>query len=212
MMWVTFAKWSLPLALVSAISLGQQPTAPIQDGAKQVATKSQTAKNTSATAAQATSHHRPAKGRHSKASSHGGAKRPAYRREYTQNSVEVMNGESTQKVVFNNDQASSGARKNAAAGENTPAPLKVEVVNGTASDTQYFYGNSGRQGSDEKRPVVVAVQSSDTRFVGGNKHTVVTGITAVGHGDAKTVSGSGQKVTAVVSPQPKRPEYQPDAH
>jgi len=123
-----------------------------------------------------------------------------------------MNGDSTQKVVFNNDQASSGARKNAAAGENTPAPLKVEVVNGTASDTQYFYANRGLQGSNEKWPVVVAVQSSDTRFVGGNKHIVVTGITAVGRGDAKTANGSGQRVTAVVSPQPKRPEYQPDAH
>jgi S-adenosylhomocysteine hydrolase len=123
-----------------------------------------------------------------------------------------MNGASTQKIVFHDDKGTSESTKGTRAGTNAPAPLRVEVVNGTASDTEYFYGDNGRQGSDEKRPVVVAIQSSDTRVVGGNKHTVVTGITAVGRGDAKSANGSGQKVTAVVSPQPKRPEYQPDAH
>jgi S-adenosylhomocysteine hydrolase len=122
-----------------------------------------------------------------------------------------MNGLSTQKVVFHDDKGSEST-KDTPAVTNAPAPLRVEVVNGTASNTQYFYGDNGRQGSNEKRPVVVAVQSSDTRFIGGNKHTVVTGITAVGRGDAKSANGSGQKVTAVISPQPKRPEYQPDAH
>lgn len=206
---LTFARCILPLALVSPVAFGQQSTSETTVKATQVATP----QNTHAKAAQTTAPlHRSTKGKHAKASNRKDAKRPAYRPEYTQNSVEVMNGASTQKVVFNNDLASSRAGKNTVAGKNMPAPLKVEVVNGTASDTQYFYGDNGRQGSDEKRPVVVAVQSSDTRFVGGNKHTVVTGITAVGRGDAKTVNGSGQKVTAVVSPQPKRPEYQPDVH
>jgi len=205
---MTFASCILPLALVSPMAFGQQATPPTTvKVAPPVEKKSATAQNKHATAAQTTAtHHRSTKGKHSKASSRKGGKRPAYRPEYTQNSVEVMNGASTQKVVFHDDRATSGSAKN------VPAPLKVEVVNGTASDTQYFYGDNGRQGSDEKRPVVVAVQSSDTRFVGGNKHTVVTGITAVGRGDAKSANGVGQKVTAVVSPQPKRPEYQPDAH
>ena len=93
------------------------------------------------------------------------------------------------------------------------APLKVEVVNGTATDTQYFFAGNERaqMGTDEKQPVVVAIESSDTRFAGGNKHPVVTGVTAVGAGDAKSASG-GQKVTTGVSPRPKRPEYQPETH
>jgi hypothetical protein len=117
-----------------------------------------------------------------------------------------MNGASTQKVVFRNDETAHGSAKN------VPASLKVEVVNGTTSDTQYFSGDNGRQGSDEKRPVVVAIQSSDTRFAGGNRHPVVTGITSVGRGDAKSANGGGQKISSGVSPQLKRPEYQPDAH
>ena len=209
---MTFAKWSFLVAFASTIAPGQQPTASIQDSAKQISSKSSTAQSTNSKAAKTTSHHRSTKSYHAKASSHSGAKRHPYRPEYMQNSVEVMNGESTQKVVFNNDEAVQGTRKKAAAGKNVPAPLKVEVVNGTASDTQYFYGNSGRPGSDEKRPVVVAIQSSDTRFAGGNKNPVVTGITAVGRSDAKSVNGGGEKVTTGVSPQPKRPEYRPEAH
>jgi hypothetical protein len=208
MMRMTFARCILPLALVSPMAFGQQAiSATPLKVAPQVVAKSATPPNTHATAAQTTAPtHRSTKGKHSKTSSRKGAKRPAYRPEYTQNSVEVMNGASTQKVVFHDDKATSGSAKNA------PAPLKVEVVNGTASDIQYFYGDNGRQGSDEKRPVVVAIQSSDTRFAGGNRHPVVTGITAVGSGDAKTANGGGQKVTTGVSPQPKRRDYQPDAH
>jgi hypothetical protein len=198
----TFASCILPLTLVLPMAFGQQVTpatpAATAKAQQQVATKSATARNTPAKGS--------TKGEHHKASSRKGAKRSAYRPEYTQNSVEVMNGASTQRVVFHDDKTKSESPKNA------PTPLKVEVVNGAASNTQYFYGDNGRQGSDQKRPVVVAVQSSDTRFVGGNKHTVVTGITSVGRGDAKSADGSGQRVTAVVSPQPKRPEYQPDAH
>jgi hypothetical protein len=213
MMRVTFASCILPLALVSAMALAQQTESRTTvNVAQQVVTKYGTAQNSHAKAAQtATPAHRSTKGKHPKASSRKRAKRPAYRPEYAQNSVEVMNGASTQKVVFHDDNGSEST-KGTAAGTNAPAPLRVEVVNGTVSNTQYFYGDNGRQGSNEKRPVVVAVQSSDTRSIGGNKHTVVTGITAVGRGDAKTVNGSGQKITAVVSPQPKRPEYQRDAH
>jgi Tfp pilus assembly protein FimT len=211
---LTFVSCILPAVLASSIVPGQQATAAATvKPAQQDAMKSSTAKSTPAKVTQKgkTSHGTVAS-KHSKMSSQNAAKRPAYRPEYTQNSVEVMNGESTQKIVFNSDQAASGSRKDVSAVKTSPAPLKVEVVNGASTDTQYFYGDNGRQGSDEKRPVVVAVQSSDTRFVGGNKHPVVTGITAVGRVDAKSARGSGQKVMTAVSPQPKRPEYQPDAH
>ena len=93
--------------------------------------------------------------------------------------------------------------------------MKVEVVNGASSDTQYFYAGDGlgtQNAAELKRPVVLGIQSSDTRVVGGNKHPVVTGITAVGPGDAKSVNSGGQKVTTEVAPKPKRPDYQPETH
>ncbi len=140
-----------------------------------------------------------------KASGRKDAKRAAYRPEYKQNSVEVMNGASTQKVVFQNDDAASQKDK---AGQR----YKVEVVNGTALDTQYFSGNNARMGSNEKHPVVIGVQSSDTRVAGGNKHPVVTGITMAGQVDAKSASSGRQNVTTGISPQPKRQAYQPDSN
>ena len=208
-MQLTFAKWILPLSLVSLIAFGQQPTAAsTQKPVQASGVTPSTAQSTRTNAARTTkTHQRVVRSKYSKTSGRKGAKRREYRPEYTQNSVEVMNGASTQKVVFesNKDATAKGLK-------NVPVPLKVEVVNGTSTDTQYFYGDNGRQESDEKRPVVVGVQSSDTRAVGGNKHPVVTGITAVEAGDAKSASGGGQKVATVISPKPKRPEYQPDAH
>jgi hypothetical protein len=150
-------------------------------------------------------HHRAA--RKVQAVHRKGAKRRVYRREYNQNSVEVMNGASTQKVVFHDSEPASGRGK-----DRLPAPLKVEVVNGTSTDTQYFAaGQAVQQNRSEAHPVVVAIQSSDTRVVGGNKHPVVTGITAVEPGRAKSASG-GQTVMTGISPRPKRPEYKPDNH
>jgi hypothetical protein len=136
-----------------------------------------------------------------------GAKRRAYRREYTQNSVEVMNGASTEKVVFHDSKPADGRGKN-----NLPAPMKVEVVNGNSTDTQYFAAGQAvqRKPSEAQHPVVVAIQSSDTRVAGGNKHPVVTRITAVQPGNAKSASGAGEKVMTGISPRPKRPEYRPD--
>jgi hypothetical protein len=60
--------------------------------------------------------------------------------------------------------------------------------------------------------VVVAIQSSDTKIVGGIKHPVVTGITSSGAGTAKSATGGVDPVSKTVSPRPKRPAYQPDAH
>lgn len=202
---LTFVRWSLLLVLVS-MAAGQQLTPEAQHPAKQAAAKSSTAHDAQARNPQTRqTPHPSATKAHSTARRN--AARPAYRPEYTQNSVEVMNGASTQKVVFHIDEPATGLSKN-----NAPAPRRVEVVNGTSTDTQYFSADSAQQNSAPKEPVVLAVQSGDTRVVGGNKHPVVTGITTVQAGDARSASGGGQKLATKVAPQAKRPAYQPDAH
>jgi hypothetical protein len=207
---LTFVSCILPLALVSTISSGQQAKAPsTQQSTQQSAVKDSGAPGAQTNVVQTRkAHHRVARKRYSKAARR--AKRAAYRPEYTQNSVEVINGASTKKVVFgsNKDVPASGSPKNA------PAPLKVEVMNGTSTDTQYFFAGDGQapHGSTQKRPVVIGIQSADTHVAGGNKHPVVTGITAAEPGDAKSASGGGPKLTTGLAPQPKRPDYQPDAH
>jgi hypothetical protein len=203
---LTLLRSSLPFVLVATMVCGQQtkpssaPQTAQPTGAEDSGSQSAEAK----VARKTQTHHRGVRRR--KASSRKRAKRAAYRPEYTQNSVEVMNGASTQKVVFQNDDAARASQK-----DRGDAGYKVEVLNGTARDTQYFNGDNARTGSDEKQSVVIAVQSSDTRVAGGNKHPVVTGITATGPVDAKSASG-GQTVTKGISPRPKRPAYQPDAH
>lgn len=141
------------------------------------------------------------------------AKRAAYRPEYTENSVEVINGNSTQKVVFHNEETATASPKSLAATmKDGPAPIKVEVVNGTATDTQYFYYQGQESVMGPRQPVVVGIQSSDTRVAGGNKNPVVTGITSSGTADAKSASSGGQPVTKSIAPRQKRPDYQPDTH
>jgi len=207
---LTFVSCILPLALVSTISSGQRAKPP----STQQSTQPSTVKDSGTPGAQTKvaqttkTHHRISRKRYSKGAR--GAKRAAYRPEYTQNSVEVINGVSTKKVVFesNKDVAAKGSTKNA------PAPLKVEVLNGTSTDTQYFYAGDGQapHGSTEKRPVVIGIQSADTHVAGGNKHPVVTGITTAEPGEAKSASGGGPKLATGLAPQPKRPDYQPDTH
>jgi len=207
---LTFVRWSLPLVLVSMMAFAQQSTPAAQKLPQEAVAKSSAAQSDHARIAKATTTHHRAAAREKAASSRISSKRPAYRREYTQNSVEVMNGASTQKVVFHTDEPATGLGKDKA-----PAPMTVEVVNGTSTDTQYFspaQGAAQQNLAEPKQPVVVAIQSSDTRVVGGNKHPVVTGITAVQPGDAKSASGGGPKLATGVAPRPKRPAYQPDAH
>ncbi len=182
---------------------GQQgkPQTTQQSAANQSAAAKVPAKSAHKTKA----HHRVVRKRYSKAARRKGAKRAAYRPEYAGHSVEVINGSSTKQVVFNEE------KKPAGSGKESPQ-MKVEVVNGTSSDTQYFYAGNRQAAPTSKRPVVVNIQSSDTRVVGGNKHPVVTGITAVGPTDAKSANSGGQKVTTDVSPKAKRPEYQPEMH
>jgi hypothetical protein len=209
---LTFVSCILSLALIATMSPGQQTKNP----STPQATQQSAAKDSGAPTAQMTvaqpkkTHYRVTQKRYSKTAS--GAKRPAYRPEYAQNSVEVINGASTKKVVFQSDKdvAADGSAKNA------PAPLKVEVVNGTSMDTQYFYAGNGQELAQnegaQRRPVVIGILSSNTRIAGGNKHPVVTGIATAEPGDAKSTSGGGLKLATGVAPQPKRPDYLPDAH
>ena len=205
-MQLTFLKASLPIVLGAALMAGQEgkPASKAQfpqaSAVKQSSAQAKIAHTTKA-------RHRVARKRHGKASHRKGVKRAAYRPEFKENSVEVINGASTKRVVFNED------KKPAESGKEQSSQMKVELVNGTSADTQYFYAGNGMPRTGQStRPVVVGVQSSDTRAVGGNRHPVVTGITAVGPTDAKSANSGGQKVTTGVSPQPKRPDYQPETH
>ena len=209
-MWLTFSCWSL-LFVASTMAFLNAPAT--QQSTQQSAVKDSGGPSAQPMAAQTPkTHHRVAWKRNSKAVAPRRGKRPVYRPEYTQNSVEVINGASTKKVVFHSDKnvPANGTTMNA------PAPLRVEVVNGSSTDTQYFYQGNGQapaqQGAERKRPVVIGIQSADTRVAGGNKRPVVTDITAVEPGDAKSASGGGAKLATGVAPQPKRPAYQPDAH
>lgn len=150
--------------------------------------------------------------RHRMSHARNGAKRPEYRPEFSENSVEVINGDATKKVLFHDDQTTGSAEN--LPGSNVPGPMKVEVVNGAHTDTQYLYNNGEDQRIEAElnRPVVVGIESSDTRIAGGNKHPVVMRVTASGAGDAKSESSGGQPVTRSISPRPKRPAYQPDEH
>jgi hypothetical protein len=136
------------------------------------------------------------------------AKRAAYRPEFTDHSVQVINGATTQNIVFHDDQKTSELAKG------QPAEMKVEVVNGTQKDTQYFRNDeqAAADAAQLDQPVVVGIQSSDTRFAGGNRNPVVTRVASSSPAEAKTASGGGQKVAAKVVPRPKRPAYQADSH
>lgn len=151
---------------------------------------------------------------HSKISSHHSqtrarrARRAAYRPEYAKNSVEVINGSTTQKVHFNNEEKPGDKAKRG------PSQLKVEEVNGNATSTRYFYVDKNQPSQEQvaanyKKPVVVGVESSNTKHVGGNQHPVVTGITSAGSGDAASTSTGGEKLTTGVAGRPKRAPYQP---
>jgi len=206
-MQLTFLKASLPIVLSAALVAGQQGK-PAAQSPQPGAVKQSSAPSAQPKIAKTTKmHHHVARNRHGKSSHRRGAKRAAYRPEFKENSVEVINGASTKHVVFNED------KKPAESGKEQSSQMKVEVVNGTSADTQYFYAGNRVPGTAQStRPVVVDVQSSDTRAVGGNKRRVVTGITAVGPTDAKSTDSGGQNVTTGVSPQPKRPVYQPETH
>jgi hypothetical protein len=204
----------LPLVFGLIVMAGQQTQpATAQNAAQSAAAKQPSGQASQSAATKLKKRHRAARRGYSKAAARNGAKRAAYRPEYTDNTVEVINGDATKKVVFHNEQPATASAKNLpAALKNAPPPMKVEVVNGTTTDTQYFNDQGQQVAADSKQPVVVGIQSSDTRVVGGNKNPVVTSVASSGTGTAKSASKGGQPVAKRVSPKPKRPAYQPDAH
>jgi hypothetical protein len=116
--------------------------------------------------------------------------------------VDVITGGETRHIVLEETPAASRPKKGA------PGRVKVDVINGSASDIQYF--SDENEEPAQNKAVVVGVQSSDTRFAGGNKAPVVTGVTSSSSVDAKSASAGGQGVTKQVSPRPKRPAYAPN--
>ncbi len=190
--------------MVLTAALAQQTQAASSPKAQPNAAATSSSRNINAQA-RSTAHH----SKHRRRRYAGNAKRMAYRPEFHEHSVQVINGATTQNVVFKDDPKPDAKVKGQA------AQLKVEVLNGTQKDTQYFLPNDNQPGANAatlKQPVVVGIQSSDTRFVGGNKNPVVTGITASGSSDAKSAGSGGQKVATQVAPHPKRRAYQSDSH
>jgi hypothetical protein len=202
----------VPLAFSFLMGTATLPAQQAQPQANQKPAQSGVAKPSTAQAHSPAATHGTVHKKHTRAAIRKSAKRPDYRPEYSQNSVEVINGDATRKVVFHDEPTKRApAGKSAANLENATKQMRVEIVNGASTDTQYFYNNGEDQRIEASlnRPVVVGVQSSDTRIAGGNKHPVVTRVTASGAGDARSASEGGQPVTKSVSPHPKRPVYQP---
>ena len=190
----------LPLVLVPLLIAGQQAQTPATQKLQQTSAAKQTSSQHPHTA---TARH---KARHHsrRAAARKGTKRAQSRPEYTGTPVDVITGGETRHVVLESEKSSTSQAKTAS------GQTKVQVINGSATNTQYFPDNN--QEAARNQPVVVAVQSSDTRTAGGNRNPVVTGVTSSSSNDAKTAGNGGQPVAKQVSPRPKRPSYQPDAH
>jgi hypothetical protein len=189
----------LPLVLAPLMLAGQQAQSP---------TKHNPAQTSAAKQASSTTPHKAATRRGRRYHSRKVAARKSAKRAGlcpdSQMDVTVINGAQPLHVCM--DKAKLAAEEAKAA----PRQMKVEVINGSATDTQYF--SDKNQETAHNQPVVVGVQSSDTRFAGGNKNRVVTGVTSSSSVDAKSASNGGQPVAKQVSPRPKRPAYQPDGH
>jgi hypothetical protein len=183
----------LPLVLAPLMVAGQQ------------AQTSTTPKAAQTSAAKEATPHKAATRHRTRHHSHRAAMRK--RAKHTEPNtipVDVITGGETRHVVLD-ESMPAGKRSKAASGQ-----MKVQVINGSATDTQYFSDKNDEAARNQ--PVVVGVQSSDTRFAGGNKTPVVTGVTSSSSVDAKSASAGGQGVTKQVSPRPKRPVYAPDQH
>lgn len=201
----------LPLVLGPALLAAQQAH-PSQKPAGSSAANTPSGQTSHPVATGSHKRHHGARARLAK-TSRKGAKRPEYRPRYKENSVEVINGDATRKITFHDEEPATASKKDARSGfRSGPTPMKVDIVNGTSTDTRYFYTEDQQNETARNQPVVIGVQSSDTRTAGGNRHPVVTGITSSSNNDAKTANGGGQPVTKSVAPRPKRPVYEPDSH
>jgi len=184
----------LPLVLAPLIVAGQQA----QPTTSQKAAHTSSAGQTSSPAP-----HKPA-GKHR--AHHRHSRKAVLRKQVdsTKVPVDVITGGETRHIVLDKG-SMAGPPTKAASGR-----MKVEVINGSASDTQFF--SDKNQEAAHNQSVVVGVQSSDTRFAGGNRSPVVTGVTSSSSVDARSASAGGQPVAKQVSPRPKRPSYAPDQH
>jgi hypothetical protein len=189
----------LPLVLAPLLVAGQQAQPPTPQKPAQTSTAKQT---TSPSPHKTATRHRK-RHRSRKAAARKRAKRAGLCQD-SQMDVTVINGAQPLHVCM--DKLKLQAEQAKAA----PGQMKVDVINGSATDTQFF--SDKNQESAHNQAVVVDVQSSDTRFAGGNKTPVVTGVTSSSSVDATSVSSGGQAVTKQVSPRPKRPAYEPDGH
>ena len=189
----------LPLVLAPLLIAGQQAQTP----ATQKTQQTSAAKQTSAQHPHGATARHKARHHSRRAAARRGSKHPQRRAEYTGTPVDVITGGETRHVVLENEKTSSSGAKTAS------GQTKVQVINGSATNTQYF---SRDEETAHNQPVVVGVQSSETRYAGGNKNPVVTGVTSSSSNDARTAGTGGQPVAKQVSPHPKRPAYQPDTH
>jgi|KBSSwiStaDraftv2_1062776.scaffolds.fasta_scaffold382113_2 hypothetical protein len=188
----------LPLVLAPLLVAGQQAqTSTPQKPAQTSTTKQTTSPSPHKTATRHRKRHRSRK-----AAARKRAKRAGLCSD-SQFSADVIMGNEVRHVCLDKSQLAGNAPKTA------PGQMKVDVINGSATDTQFF--SDKNQESAHNQAVVVDVQSSDTRFA-GKKTPVVTGVTSSSSVDATSVSSGGQAVTKQVSPRPKRPAYEPDGH
>ncbi|MBW8869196.1 MAG: hypothetical protein JF563_00175, partial [Acidobacteriales bacterium] len=184
----------LPLVLAPLMVAGQQA----QTSTTQKPAQTSAAKQVSAPAPHKTATRHGRRHRSRKAALRKSRKRA----ESSAVPVDVITGGETRHIVLNEATSPKQSKKGA------PSRVKVDVINGSATDTEYF--SNKNEEPVQNKPVVVGVQSSDTRFAGGNKNPVVTGVTSSSSVDAKSASTGWQGVTKQVSPRPKRPTYTPD--
>lgn len=186
----------LPLVLAPLIVAGQQAQPTASQKPDQASAAKQTSSNKSETRHRAKHHARTAATRKS-------AKRAEVCGD-SQIPVDVIMGAQVRHVCL--DKAKLAGKEE----KPTQGQLEVEVINGPSTDMQYF--SDKNQETAHNQPVVVGVESSETRYAGGNKNPVVTGVTSSSSVDATSASNGGQPVTTQVSPRPRRPAYQPDVH
>lgn len=191
----------LPLVLTSLLAAPSMIAGqPAQTSATQKPAHTSAAKQTSSPAAHKASKRHRARHHARKAATRKGRKQA----QSNTVPVDIINGEETRHVVLDKGSPAE-SHSRAKSGQ-----MKVEVINGSTAGMQVFSNNS--QETAHNQPVVVGVQSGDTRFAGGNKSPVVTGVTSSSSTDATSASSGGQPVTKQVSPKPKRPVYAPDQH
>ena len=191
----------LPLLLTSLLAApltlaGQQA----QPSATQKPAQTSTAKQTSSPA----SHKASTRHRQHHPSRRSAARKGHKKAQSNSVPVDVINGEETRHIVLDNASTTEAPSKTRS------RQMKVEIINGSTSGTQVFSNNN--QETAHNQPVVVGVQSSDTRFAGGDKNPVVTGVTSSSTVDAKSANTGGQPVARKISPRPTRPAYTPDQH